>query len=341
MPRVLFIPVSGARGTGEVQRCRILAEAAHSRDARVEPHFLLAPGAPAVGFPVTPLSDSPTRDTRGVRAAIAAQRPDLVVFDGNSRVETQESARRAGARTLLVSSRPSARDRGFRTRRMARLDAHWLVGAELANEPPNWRERLARRLFPRVAVRRFATLFAPPPPGTLERLRARHGLPETYALVCPGGGRHRPGGRDAAELFGLAAADLAGRGVPVVAVGTRAAPPEGSLPPLPNHELMALLAGARLAVVGGGSLVVQVLAVGTPAVALPLTREQGARTRWLARAGALREVLDTAAPALADAALDLYRDDARRAAQGAAAQRLGLVNGLPQAVDELAILVGL
>ncbi len=340
MPRVLFIPVSGARGTGEVQRCRILAEAALARDARLEPHFLLAPGGPPVGFPVTPLRDTPTRDTRGVCAAITALRPDLVVFDGNSRVETQESARRAGARTLLVSSRPSARDRGFRARRMARLDAHWLVGAELLNEAPNWRERLARRLFPGVAVRRFATLFAPPPPGTLERLRERHGLPAEYAIVCPGGGRHRPGGRDAAELFGLAAADLARRGVPVVAVGTRAAPPEGSLPPLPNHELMALLAGARLGVVGGGSLVVQVLAVGTPAVALPLTREQRARTRWLAGAGALREVLDTAVPALAEAALALYREDERRTAQRAAARRLGLVNGLPQALDDFATLVG-
>jgi len=334
--RVLFVPVSGGAGSGEVQRCRLLAQALQERWPQVEPRFLLVPGLTAEPFATTTLSASPTRVPDEVRAAIAALRPALVVFDGNARVATLAAARDAGACTLLVSSRPSARDRGFRLRRMAQLDAHWLVGAELRGAP-GWRERLARWRYPRVDVRRFATLFAPP--AAAAPVLAHLGLADDvpFALVCAGGGGHA----SAAELFANAATQLARDGITTIAVGVPASAPAITIATLANAELMGLLAAARVALLAGGSLLVQALALDVPVVAVPLQAEQAARVRWLAQAGAVwaDDTHDASRLAQRVHALASDIDASKRLRSGIA--RLGLENGLDDAVAALATLAGL
>lgn len=338
--RILFVPVSGSAGSGEVQRCRLLAQALQARWPACVPQFLLAAGTPASGFDDTMLSASPTRVPGEVAQAVAQLRPAVVVFDGNARVESLRAARDAGARTVLLSSRPSARNRGLRARRMRLLDAHWLIGAELLGAP-GWRERYARWRFAHVDVRRFATLFATPAPVDALRSRLQLGS-EPYAVVCTGGGRHElADGRSASTLFGAAATALARRGLATVAVACEAAPPARTIDVLPNDELMGLLADAQVALLAGGSLLVQALALGTPVVAAPLQDEQAARVRWLADAGAVRAVAVDSPDALAAAVCALAGDAAERAALRTATQRLALTNGLDAAVDALGALAGL
>ena len=79
--RVLFVPVSGGAGSGEVQRCRLLAQTLQ-RWPSIEPQFLLAPGVDAAPFATTALSASPTRVPDEVVAAIARRPPAGVGFDG-------------------------------------------------------------------------------------------------------------------------------------------------------------------------------------------------------------------------------------------------------------------
>ncbi|MBB1060800.1 hypothetical protein [Marilutibacter spongiae] len=337
MTRILFVPVSGGAGSGEVQRCRLLADALVAARPGIELHFLLAAGSAPLPWPTTALTASPTRAVAEVVAAIAALRPALVVFDGNTRVAALDAARRVGARVVLLSSRPSAADRGFRWRRMARLDAHWLVGADLLARR-HWRERLGRWRHPRVAVRRFATLFAPP--AALPPLLQRLGLSTPYVVACHGGGRHRLGEREAAEVFGEAAAASARNGMATLAVATGAAAPAIRVDALPNAELMAVLGGASAALLAGGSLLVQALALGTPVVALPMQDEQAARVRWLADAGALQPADGADPEGLAGALLALAADADRCAGLRASSRQLGLDNGLPGAVAALLGLLG-
>ena len=335
-PRVLFVPVSGSAGSGEVQRCQLLAQALRDRWPRVEPHFLLAAGTPAPSFDATYLSASPTRVPTEVVAATERLRPALVVFDGNARVATLAAARNAGARTVLVSSRPSARDRGLRWRRMAQLDAHWLVGAELRSAP-GWREQLACWRFPAVRVRRFATVFAPPEPAG--PLLQRFGLSadQPFAVVCAGGAGHA----GSAKLFGDIATRVARTGLATLAVGAVAAAPAIPIAALPNAQLMGVLAASRVALLAGGSLLVQALALDTPTLALPLQDEQAARVRWLAGNGAVRVATDADPHALAQALRGLADDEQAREQLQRACRRLGLTNGLEAMTDELAALAGL
>lgn len=300
-------------------------------------HFLLAPGIDAGAFPATFLSASPTRVPQEVAASIRALQPALVVFDGNARVAALAAARDAGARTLLISSRPSARDRGWRGRRMARLDAHWLIGAELRGAP-GWRERLARWRFPQVDVRRFATLFASP--AGVAPVLAGLGLQagDVYAVVCAGGGGHA-----STAVFSEAATALARSGITTVAVGVDAAAPAIAVPALANAELMALLGAARVALLAGGSLLVQALALNVAAIALPLQAEQAARVLWLATAGAVRT--PTPATSAQDAAgvaklvRELADDADARERLRTGIRALDLRNGLDEAVQALAALL--
>lgn len=332
--RLLFVPVSGSAGTGEVQRCRLLAGSLAARAPGVEPHFVLAPDTPFPGLPHTRLSASPTRVPHEVTAAIARLRPAVVVFDGNARVASLQGARAAGARIVLISSRPSARDRGLRGRRMARLDEHWLVGAEML-AAPGWRERWARWRHPQVEVRRFATLFAPPAPyaAVAARLGLREGEP--FALVCPGGGRQTlADGRSAARLFGAVARALSQQGVRTVAVACEGGG-DVAVDALPNAELMALLAASQVAVLGGGSLLAQALALEGCVLAVPLQEEQAARVRLLARHGAVVALPPADEARIAARACALAADADARAELLRAARALGLRNGLDEAVDAL------
>lgn len=338
MSRLLFVPVSGSQGSGEVQRCRLLADALHARWPTAQAHFLLAEGTSPLPWPTTTLSASPTRAVPEVVAAIEALRPAVVVFDGNTRVAALRAARRVGARVVLLSSRPSARDRGFRWRRMAHLHEHWLVGADLL-AAGGLREKLARWRHPSVVVRRFATLFAPP--GDAAPLLHRLGISGPYAVLCPGGGRHVLAGESASQRFGAVATRVAREGLAAVAVAAPTAAPAVDAGELPNAELMALLSHADVALLGGGSLLVQALALGTPTLALPLQAEQAARVEWLARAGAVLTSPGSTPDVLTDALLRLHSDDGSRARLRAQAAALGLSNGLPAAVDALAALAGL
>lgn len=333
MGRILFIPVSGSQGSGEVQRCRLLADAVHAHAPRTEPHFLLAAGAPPVPWPVLTLAASPTRAVPEVVAAIALLRPALVVFDGNARVEAMDAARAAGARVVLISPRPSARTRGFSLRRMSRLDEHWLVGPELVRGR-GLRERVATRMRPAVRVRRFGTLFARPAPP--DAVLARLGVERPFVVVCPGGGGHVVDGRCSRLLFGEASTLLAARGVATVSVAAPAAIPAIDAGALANPELMALLSQADAALLGGGSLLVQALALGVPAVALPLQREQARRVAWLAAHRAARAASGTDAAALASDLEQLCGDRAARDALRAAAAALELDNGVDEAAAALA-----
>jgi UDP:flavonoid glycosyltransferase YjiC (YdhE family) len=335
-PCVLFVPVSGSAGSGEVQRCRLLADALRQRWPQAASHFLLADGTPMASFEATFLSSSPTRVPAEVVAAIQRLRPAVVVFDGNARVATLAAARDACAHTVLISSRPSARDRGLRWRRMAQLDAHWLVGAELRTAP-GLRERIACWRHRRVQVRRFATVFARPESAAPLLQRFGVSIDQPFAVVCAGGAGHA----GAADLFGQAATQLARGGLPTLAIGVRAAAPAIAIDEIPNAQLMGLLAASRVALLAGGSLLVQALALDTPTLALPLQDEQAARVRWLAKAGAVRVAVHRDPRFLAESLRALADDADARAGLRQACRALGLDNGLDAMVEALAELAGL
>lgn len=342
----LFVPVSGGSGSGELQRSRLLARAALTAYpdlpvAIAAERQALAVAADA-GVLAVPLPGSPTRSTREVCAAIAQLAPAVVIFDSTARTQQLRAAQRAGARVVFISSRPSARSRGFKLGAMRHLDEHWSVELGRAGTIPNRWQRWMSRWFPRVLWRPLGVLFEPPMQGQIPKDLADWMAQEPFALFCPGGGGGTVDGLSATEGFAQAA-----RGF-VKATGARALVVHGdwssdrrvATPGMlevglqANGELMSLMINARFAVIGAGSLLLQALALGVPCIAVALARDQPARLQALAETLAVMAP-DPTRSDLTEYASALWTDPAVQLELVSHARLLGLRNGLDHAIEVL------
>jgi hypothetical protein len=346
----MFVPVSGPGGAGEYFRALAIARAVELRWPSARIVCVLsrtAAYASQTRFPVLWTDDSPTRSSRQVITHIAAERPDVVVFDSSGRMAQYRAARAAGAGVVYVSSRPKTRWKGFRWRRMRVLDQHWLANpAFLGGQPTAW-ETFKVKVAGRPELLQLDPLYEDiDAPGTRALQRSLRLVPGRYVVVCPGGGGTFGSGPDAARLFVAAARALAhDTDVPVLAlVGTRLAGDASlraecphnltMLDSVPNGILIGLLRDAAVALVNGGSLLLQAMAQNVPIVAAPIAGDQVARIRRCARAGYVREAaLDERA--IATASRCLLNDAASQSALRARLRELDLHNGAASAADAI------
>ena len=348
--RFLFIPVSGPGGAGEYYRSLAVARAVRQRWPASDVCFLIsrdaayAQGGP---FPSLLLDRSPTFESPAVFRAIEELRPHVVVFDSAGRVEQQQAAQRAGAGVVFVSSRPSIRRKGFSLRRMRATDQHWIAQPRFLGGQLTAVEQWKRRFAPRLQVLLLEVIHEPVDEAGTRTMQQLHAVRAgEYVLACPGGGGEFGKGPHASQVYLDAAVRVhAATRIPVIAVlGARFTVP-ASVPAgvhvvstLPNGQLMGLLRDAKVAMVNGGSLLMQALAQDAPCVAAPIADDQPWRIAQTASRGYARAAsLD--ALALADATVTLLRDDAARAALRGRLVELDLRNGIEVALDGIARLL--
>jgi hypothetical protein len=331
--RLLFVPVSGAFGIGEYARSLAIARAAIVRWPDAQVHFLLsaqAPYAAATPFEHTLLPSSPTFHSAEVIACLRRFRPDVVVFDNAGRTAQLRAAHALGAAVIYISSRRRQRNKAFRWRWMGLLDEHWIAYPEFiaGTLGPLERLKLVLRGRPRV---RYLDVILSPGSGSIPAARSD----EKFALVIPGGGTGHPGAADAVARFFAAAERLAADGVRTLFVGPAGGAAAANLQVLgsvPQAELAALLRGASLVVVNGGSTLLQAIACGCACVAVAIAKDQRERIRRCVVAG-----VASGAPleisAIANAALALWRDAPAREGLARRAADLKLADGLVVALD--------
>ena len=339
-PRLLFVPVSGPTGMGEYFQSLAIAQAAQRRWPRAAVHFLVnrnAPYASSTPFEATLLPSSPTFHTPEVVAAIDTFRPDVVVFANAGRTAQFRAARDAGAAVVFISYRRRKRLKAARLRWMRLIDEHWIAFPRFISGGPVPFERFNRWLCGKPAPR-YLDIVLPPLEGANEAPPAGAATASGPVLVVPGGGAAPPNAPDAPSRFRSAAVLLAESGVPTVYVGPGEGPqPQGlsTHPFLPQHELFALMRGARLVVTNGGQTLLQAVACGVPCVAAPINRDQPIRVRRCAQAGvALPARLDAAD--IAAVARSVIEDESRRQAMIGHIASLSLADGAQVAVEALA-----
>ena len=347
-PRVLFVPVSGPHGSGELMRCLIIARELRRAEPGIDSHFLVSRNAvfrEAVDFPVHDCDDSPTRSTPQVLATLAALRPRVVVFDNAGRTEQLRAARRGGARLVFTSRSPRLRWKAFRVTWLRLLDEHWIVFPKFVTGGLSLVERAKLWFAQDYRVRHLDTLFTPSQPREREAWLAAQGLSEgQYTLFVPGGrAEQQPNGLDPAELFVDAASRYAGetRATAVVLTGRVAADTPAAtaaslrlLPRVRPEEVQHLLAAAARVVSNGGTSLIHALAHGKEIVTVPLAADQARRIRRAARLG----VVIAAKPLpedIARAVTALARDPERGAIMRRRVAALRLVNGVDEAVAAL------
>jgi glycosyltransferase involved in cell wall biosynthesis len=235
LPRLLFVPVSGAFGMGEYARSLAIAQGAAARWPGASIQFMLsrtAPYAAHAPFPTTLLSSSPTFHSAAVIEFMNTWRPDVVIFDNAGRTAQLRAARRSGARVVYISARPRQRAKAFRLRWMRIIDEHWIAYPEFIAGSLRFCERVKLRLLGRPKVRYLDVVLARDPIRDAAGHGSAHGRSDDsligrigggaggYVLVVPGGGTDHPGAGGAVDRFLQAARALAQSGVDTVFVGS-------------------------------------------------------------------------------------------------------------------------
>jgi hypothetical protein len=339
---LLFIPVSGGDGSGELQRARLLARSARRRWRQLPIAIAAAAsslnGASDPGVEYLGLPASATRSTHEVCALIAARRPALVLFDSTARPAQMAAARAVGAGVVYLSSRPSARRRGFRLGAFVRIDEHWSVEFDPDGRLPNHLQRLMLRLRPALRWRAYGSLHETADAARLPPTVAAFIAGAPYAVFCPGGGGGQVDGQGAPAGYAQAAIQS---GLRAACVRADRAPGSAeirgqvlTLGPVDNAALVALIEGSALAVLAAGSLLLQALSLGNPCVAAPLAGDQWERLRQLARRKAV-VACDASVAALAGAATRLWQDRTEQARLRDCASGLGLGNGIAVALEAM------
>ncbi len=342
--RLLFVPASGPRGSGEYYRCLNLARAAlveaERRGLALECHVLLHRKASVeTDSALTPhaISETPARACAEVADWLARLKPDLVAFDCSGRARHFRQVRRQGGRVVWISNRPGKHRRGFSPRVLPWLNGHLLADCD----PGDFRRPWLARISPGWLVHCDylpVRLIAPTAqdPGIV--------LPPRFAAFVAGGGGYCHEGRPLPDILRDAAAQFSQQtGLPSVLVtGPQYAEPMvGSeqitvLSALPTRGLQWLLGRSLLAVTGAGYMLSsQVLAEALPAVMVPAGgSDQPGRIRRLCE----QSLVTTASPepaALAEAAIRLYRDEGLRQQLTASIKAAGLRNAADQAASWL------
>jgi uncharacterized protein (DUF2384 family) len=344
--RVLFVPVSGPHGSGELMRCLIIARELRRTEPAIESHFLVSRNAvfrDAVEFPLHDCDDSPTRSTSQVLATIDALRPAVVVFDNAGRTVQLRAAKSSGARLVFSSRSPRLRWKAFRVTWLRLLDEHWIVFPKFVTGGLSLLERLKVKLSPNYVVRHLDTLFTPSDPAERQPWLQQLGLEQgKFAVFMPGGrGEQRAAKVDPAALFVAAARRFVDESNSIAVVLTgRDEPAESGdprlrlLPRVHPEQVQHLLAGAALVVSNGGSTLIHALAHRQAVASVPLADDQARRIRRAARAGVLLPAaLDPAK--IAAAALSILRDPQVGQQLRQRIDALGLVNGVDEAVNAL------
>jgi hypothetical protein len=351
-PRVLFVPVSGPNGAGELMRCVILARELRRAAAHFDIHFIVSRHAAlrgAVDFTIHDCDDSPTRSTPQVVAILEKLRPQVVVFDSAGRTEQLRVARRVGARLVFCSRSQRLRWKAFRVHWMRLLDEHWIIYPRFLAGELGWLQRLKLRLAPRYTLRFFDTFFAPSDPMVRAQWLRQHGLePGGFTAFVPGGrGAGQRAAVDPAGLFTDAAERYVATtgGKAVVLSGREPGDPAGRaagnvlvLPRVSPDEVQHLLAAADRVVSNGGGTLIHALAHGQAVVSAPVAGDQADRIRRAAGLGIVVPAEPDAA-AIADAATRLARAPALEASLRAKVASFHVHNAVDEAVAALQRLV--
>lgn len=291
--KILFIPASGPKGTGEYTRSLNIARHIQKRNPEVVIHFLLnkqSPLASACPFPVTLLHDTPAYATEEVNRAISDFTPDLVLFDATGRAAQLRKAKEVGAYTVFIAQNSRVLSRGLGLNRLASLDELWIVQPSQLLSVSGYNRMKAR--IGNVTIREIGPVFPlVDPEAEAEALTVYSGLQESYILVNPGGGGHKINGQSVVELFYEEAKKISEKlQMPIVFVcgpnfsGTLDSTESVRVFPSVSPEIFNILVfHASGFVSGGGGALFQAVAYGIPTLTLAISPDQQFRIDVLAR----------------------------------------------------------
>jgi UDP:flavonoid glycosyltransferase YjiC (YdhE family) len=340
---VLFIPVSGPMGMGELVQCAILAQALKAAQPALKIACLVHQavlGRVSADWLEIALDSTPTASSAKVIAYLQHYRPRVVIFDSAGRAAQLRAAKGIGAHCIFMAGRESSRRKAMSWRRLPYLDELWLCQPlDFWQRLPLWK-RLLMRFFPTLKIVPLGVLFAPADPSLLPTELEQFSRAQPFVLITLGGGGVFSAGIAQNDLAEQAAqAVFAATGVPSILL---CGPNANRLPAasaacavvrsVPNAALVALLERATLVLCNGGYTLLQAVALRKVTLALALQGDQQRRIDRLLRCDATQS---TTVSALAQDLIALLKSPEQQAARIKATHASGVENGLTNAIRRL------
>lgn len=295
--KILFVPVSSAKGIGEYVRSLNIAETLANHIPELEVGFILSREAPYsqnCPYPVFHTPSSPTQHSAEVIQIISDFKPNIAIFDGAGRVQQYKHCRNLGIKTIFVCQHNKKRDKGLRWRRLRYIDRIWDVQPSFSRKSLSWWSKIKIRILKKPRPVELGPIQPNFTDSFKEKLLEEHRLKEKqYILVNAGGGGQSINGKSAAEAFAEAAVHIVQNTSSnqntseklLIIYG-----PNFTGSPLNtenqhiielNHinatAFSALLSGAKASILSGGSSLLQALHHRIPTVAIALAHDQPQR----------------------------------------------------------------
>ncbi len=342
--KILFVPVSAAKGSGEYQRCLLIAnELKLILEDKIDIRFVIscdATYADSVPFMTYKLAASATKMPRELHAIIAELSPNMTVFDCSGRVKSYRFAKKNSSKVALIVSRPKKRKRAFSWRVAPFIDlivsaSHLPKLCELSLS-----EKITMYMLRSLHVELVNALFQAP-----RKLASNvtNILPKKYCFLFLTGGQYIFDNVNVPKLTSEIAHTIANKcEMPCVIINSNIKEPHTSnniisLPPQSNADFISLLSSAEICVVGTGDVAAQALALNKPSI-MVATSKTG--RQYLADYIELNVTLGaTLSPEdIANNVIELNSSKAKES-QKENQNKYGFSNGTKQTVDAILNLV--
>ncbi len=286
---ILFIPVSSIKGIGEYMRSLILADEISKQYADAKITFVLnghTTYAASCPYETKLLDSSPTNHNVEVNRIIEEFQPQIVIFDASGRKSQLAKAKSVGATTVFVSQHQKKRRRGMAWKRAKHTDFHFVAQPEFAIKPITLMNRVKFALLNKALPECVGIFFNQPTSEQANNTLKLFSVEKNeYILVSAGSGGHKKNEQWVADEFFATAERIEKKtGLKTIIVMGPSYPnslPESKsvtvLSKLDNMNFIALLENAKLAVLSGGGSLLQALALQTPVIACPVSKDQPAR----------------------------------------------------------------
>lgn len=298
--KIVFIPVSSPSGIGEYMRSLTLAKALAQQLPQLDIHFVLnkhTQYAASCPFNTTLLNNTPTKDNQGVCKALNTLRPNVVVFDCSGRAKQMQYARKLGAKVVFFSQHEKKRARGLKLNRIRHINKHYVVQPDYCIAPLSAVEKLKINWFNGAKPQNIGAFFFAPSASQVEQVCALLAVKEQNYVVFNGGsGGHKVEDKLAADVIYQGACDFSEKHSysAIMVFGNNYPhdipdhPKVITLRALEGEQFIALLKGAKAALISAGDTLLQAIDMQVPTAAVAVSKDQPKR---LAQCVAANKVL--------------------------------------------------
>jgi spore coat polysaccharide biosynthesis predicted glycosyltransferase SpsG len=233
------------------------------------------------------LSQSPTKEGRKVNQIIAKFKPQVVVFDASGRADNFKFAKKMGAKVIFISQHKKKMNKGLKLNRLPYIDEHLVVQPKFMASL-SWLSTRKLHYLAKKPPTFVGSLYQSPDMDALANSGVDYNAAKSYILVAAGSGSHYVnGGNLASDLFYEVALYLAAKQTKeVIFIAGINCPKEYPSRPnlqvishIDNSAFTALLRAADMALLNGGSTLLQAIDLLTPSVAVAVAKDQPERIK--------------------------------------------------------------